>query len=207
MKRLILAGLGLLLAHWVAEAQVLKFGARVGLNTGVYDFEQVYTEAGTVVPVADRCGGYQLGAMMRLSIPHFLYIQPELDVLTRDLAFGVKQEGEPMQYKNIRVVRLELPVMVGFNIAAAHFFAGPVWHISTRQHSRGSSSTPLELRFDDNDVAAMAGAAIDFDGIFMEVRYMRYLRQTDVEMRVSTQRTMVDVAHDDMLQISFGVLF
>ena len=112
-----------------------------------------------------------------------------------------------MQYKNIRVVRLELPVMVGFNIAAAHFFAGPVWHLNTRQHSRGSSSTPLELRFDDNDVAAMAGAAIDFDGIFMEVRYMRYLRQTDVEMRVSTQRAMVDVAHDDMLQISFGVLF
>jgi hypothetical protein len=41
----------------------------------------------------------------------------------------------------------------------------------------------------------------------MEVRYMRYMRQTEVEMRVRSESAMVDVAHDDMLQISFGVLF
>ena len=112
-----------------------------------------------------------------------------------------------MEYKNIRVVRLEMPVMVGFNIFAAHFFAGPVWHINTRQYNRGAGKTPFELRFDDNDVAAMVGAAIDFEGIFMEVRYMRYLRQTDVEMRIRSESEKVDISHDDMLQISFGVLF
>lgn len=207
MKRLIITGLALLLAHWAADAQVLKFGARVGLNTGVYDFEQVPIEGGSIVPVSDRCGGYQVGALMRFSIPHFIYIQPELDVLLRDLSFGIRQEGQPMEYKNIRVVRLEMPVMVGFNILAAHFFAGPVWHINTRQYNRGAGKTPFELRFDDNDVAAMVGAAIDFEGIFMEVRYMRYLRQTDVEMRIRSESEKVDISHDDMLQISFGVLF
>ena len=53
----------------------------------------------------------------------------------------------------------------------------------------------------------MVGAAIDFEGIFMEVRYMRYLRQTDVEMRIRSESEKVDISHDDMLQISFGVLF
>lgn len=207
MKRLILTGLGLLLALWVADAQVIKFGARLGLNTGVYDFEQVPIEGGYVVPVADRSGGYQAGILLRFSIPRFVYIQPELDLLLRDLSFGIRREGEPMEYKNLRVVRLELPVMVGFNIFSAHFFAGPVWHLSTKQQLRGAGTTPFELGFEDNDVAAMVGAAIDFDGIFMDVRYMRYLHQTEVDMRVAGDGTVVNVSNDDMLQISFGVLF
>lgn len=207
MKRIVALGVGLLLALWAADAQLLKFGARVGLNTGVYDFEDVHFADGEVVPAADRCGGYQVGALLRLTIPHFVYIQPELDVLLRDLSFGIRRPDKPMEYKNLRTMRVELPVMVGFNISAAHFFAGPVWHIATSQHQRGAGSTPLELRFDDNDVAAMVGAAIDFEGIFMEVRYMRYLRQTEVEMRMERHTAVVDVSHDDMLQISFGVLF
>lgn len=207
MKRLTITSLALLIALWAADAQILKFGARVGINTGVYDFDQTPFKEGYIVPAADRCGGYQVGAIMRVSIPHFIYVQPELDLVTRDLAFGIKRDGSPMEYKNIRTVVLEMPVMVGFNIAAAHFFAGPVWRISSYQHNRGGGSTPFKILFDDNNIAAMAGAAIDFEGLFVEVRYMRYLRQTEAELRLFEQASKVEIAHDDMLQISFGVLF
>lgn len=207
MKRLILMGCTLILALGVAEAQILKFGARAGLNTGVYNFDKTQFDGGYVVPAADRSGGYVVGIFTRLQIPHFIYFQPELDMLVRDVSLGIKLDDEPMEYKNIRTMRIELPVMVGFNIAAAHFFAGPVWRISTNQHYRGAGSTPFEIKFNDNDVAAMAGAAIDFEGVFMEVRYMRYLHKTEGKMKIAGQSTNVEVSNDDMLQISFGVVF
>ena len=48
MKRIVALGVGLLLALWAADAQLLKFGARVGLNTGVYDFEDVHFADGVM---------------------------------------------------------------------------------------------------------------------------------------------------------------
>lgn len=79
MKRFIVIWLATMLACWAADAQVLRFGARVGLNTGAFTFDQVTIDRHTIAPTVDRSSGYQVGLLMRLSIPKFIFVQPELD--------------------------------------------------------------------------------------------------------------------------------
>lgn len=207
MKRFILLWLATLLALVAAEAQVLRFGARVGLNTGAYTFDQITIDRHTIAPAIDRSGGYQVGLMMRLSVPKFVFVQPELDLVVRDYAFALHKPSRVAEHKNIRTLRLELPVMLGFKIGAARFFGGPVWRIDSHQYYKGEGPTPFEVRFNDNDIAGMAGASIDLDGLFVEVRYMQYLKEITSEITLSGQSADLVVQDDNLFQISFGVMF
>ncbi|MBQ8335219.1 MAG: PorT family protein [Tidjanibacter sp.] len=207
MKRFIVIWLATMLACWAADAQVLRFGARVGLNTGAYTFDQVTIDRHTIAPTVDRSSGYQVGLLMRLSIPKFIFVQPELDLVLRDYSFALHRPSRVAEYKNIRTVRLELPVMVGFKIGAARFFGGPVWRLDAHQHYKGEGETPFDVRFNDNDIAGMVGAGIDLDGLFVEVRYMQYLKETTSEITLNSQTAELTVQNDNLFQISFGVMF
>ena len=73
MKRIVLLLVGTLLTTWATDAQLLRFGARVGIGTGSYEFDSVMIEGGTLEPAGDRVSGYQAGLFMRLSLPTLLY--------------------------------------------------------------------------------------------------------------------------------------
>ena len=207
MKRLVLLLVGTLLTCWAADAQLLGFGARIGIGTGSYEFNSVPIEGGTLEPVGDRVGGYQAALFMRLSIPTFIFIQPELQFSQRDYAFGIKYPAQPKEFKELRTYRLDVPLLVGFKFGSVRIFGGPVWRIASRQHIRGGGDVPFEVSFNDNDIAAVGGAAVEFDGIFVEVRYTGYLEQTTSEVRIAKELKTVDVTHDGTVQINFGLFF
>lgn len=206
MKRIVLLLVGSLLTCWAAEAQLLGFGARLGIGTGSYEFDSIPIEGGTLESVGDRVGGYQAAIFMRLSIPTFIFIQPELQLSQRDYAFGIKYPAEAKKYENVRTYRLDVPLLLGFKFGAVRIFGGPVWRLGARQYARGGD-IPLDVTFNDNDIATVGGAAVEFDGVFMELRYTGYLEETSSQVRVAGERKRVAVKHDGTVQVNFGILF
>lgn len=206
MKRIVLLLVGTLLTCWAADAQLLGFGARVGIGTGSYEFDSVSIEGGSLESAGDRVGGYQAALFMRLSIPGFLFIQPEMQLSQREYVFGIKYPSLPKEYKDIVTYRLDVPLLVGFKLGNLRLFGGPVWRIGARQYSKGGQ-TPFDVVFNDNDIAAMGGVGVEFDGVILEVRYTSYLEQTSSEVMVAGERQNLRVNHDGTVQINFGVLF
>ncbi|MBQ8271834.1 MAG: PorT family protein [Tidjanibacter sp.] len=207
MKRIFLLLVGTLLTVWAADAQLLGFGARIGIGTGSYEFDSVSIEGGSLEPAGDRVGGYQAALFMRLSIPTFLFIQPEVQFSQREYIFGVKYPSLPKEYKTIRTYRVDVPLLLGFKLGNVRLFGGPVWRIGARQYAKGGGSTPFDIVFNDNDIAAMGGAGVEFDGVFLEVRYTSYLEQTTSEVMVANQKEHLKINHDGTVQINFGVFF
>ncbi len=206
MKRLILLMVCVPLCIWAANGQLLRMGARIGIGTGTYEFNSVAIEGGTLEPAGDRVGGYQAALMLRLSIPTFIYIQPELQFSQRDYIFGLKYPYEPKEYKTLRTYRLDVPLLLGFKFGSVRLFGGPVWRIGSKEYVRGGD-TPFEVIFNNNDIAATAGVGVEFDGLIVEVRYTGYLDQTSSMVKVASERQKVEVARDGTVQINFGLLF
>lgn len=206
MKRIVMLLVGTLMTIGVANAQLLGFGARIGIGTGTYDFDSVSIEGGSLESVGDRVGGYQAALFMRLSIPTFIYIQPELQLSHRDYVFGIKYPSLPKEFKTIKTYRLDVPLLLGVKLGSLRLFGGPVWRIGARQYVQGSS-TPFDIEFNNNDIAATGGVGVEFDGIMLEVRYTSYLEQTSSEVVVASQHRTLKINHDGTVQINFGVLF
>ena len=207
MKRITLLLTSMLLVVWAADAQLLGIGARVGIGTGSYDFDSVSIEGGTLEPAGDRVSGYQAALFLRLSIPTFLYVQPEVQISQRDYIFGIKYPSESKEFKAIRTYRLDVPVILGLKLGNVRLFGGPVWRIASKQYNKGGGPTPFGIRFEDAKVAAMGGVGVEFDGVFLEIRYTGYLEQTASDVRVAHEVKRVDVTHDGTVQINFGLFF
>lgn len=207
MKRIFTLLVGVMLTCWAANAQLLGVGARLGIGTGSYDFDTVAIDGGTLESASDRVGGYQAALILRLSIPTFIYIQPELQLSQRDYSFGIKYPSEPKEYKTLRTHRLDLPLLVGFKFGAVRIFGGPVWRLGSKQYLRGKGTTPFDVTFNDNDIAAVGGASVEFDGIFFDLRYTGYLDKTSSTMKVAGKSKQISVNHDATVQINFGLMF
>ena len=207
MKRLVFLLVGSLFVTWATKAQPLSLGGRIGIATGSYQFDSIGIDGATLEPAGDRVGGYQAAIFLRLSIPTFIYIQPELQFSQRDYVFGIKSPSQPKEYKTLKCYRIELPILMGFKFGNVRLFGGPVWRLGSKQYSKGGGPTPLQVNFNDNDIAAMGGVGVEFDGVCLDLRYVGYLEQTTSEVRVAQQHKRVDVKHDGIVQINFGLFF
>lgn len=207
MKRIHLILAATLLIAGTANAQILDFGARVGIGTGTYDFHSTPIQGGTLEPAGERVCGYQGALFMRLSIPHFIYIQPEIQLAQRDYIIGIKHTSLPKEYKTIHTYRVDFPLLMGIKLGAVRVFGGPVWRIDSQQQVKGGGTTPFNIIFNNNDIAAMGGIGVEFNGILFEVRYSGYLKQTSSEIRVAKENKKVDIVEDNTVQINFGIFF
>lgn len=195
-----------LLAAPLSRAQILKMGLRGGVNSGIYSFDTFVVDGKVITPVSDFDAGYQLGLVLRLSIPHFVYIQPELNFLSRDYTFGVAASGRLPNYKTVRTERLELPVAIGVKLAALRLFGGPVFRLGAHQCALGDDND-LSVAFDDKEVAAMAGFAIDLRNVFVEARCMKYLNKTSSVFSLGHETATINPTTDEFWQFSIGFLF
>ncbi|UKI39889.1 MAG: outer membrane beta-barrel protein [Alistipes putredinis] len=72
---------------------------------------------------------------------------------------------------SVAVNRIELPVLVGFNISALRIFGGPVFRLSD---SEKSSNSDFRVKFNDSAVAAQFGIGFDIKKFFFDIRYTTY---------------------------------
>lgn len=192
-----------LTAFGTASAQMLRIGVRGGVNIADTRFDQVTLE-GCRISRGQDSPGYQVALVTRLTIPKFLQIAPELQFTSHDYSYRIS--GERYGDVKISVKRLELPVIIGFNISAFRLFGGPVFRLA---HSEQSNRRDLgfDVHYNDSDVALMAGAGFDIGKFFIDARYVTYPRASYNLFTVDGSRRYVRMKRNWMWQFSAGLFF
>lgn len=205
MKKTIFTALILTSLALAAAAQPLKIGVRAGLNTGSYRFDKFIVGNTSVSPGSRPAPGYQLALAMRLSIPHFLQIQPELAYSARNYTYRVVTQGAADNVK-VQNKALEVPLMVGFNIRALRLFGGPVFNLTEKQRIKGNRQG-MQFKYDRRDVALQFGAGVDIKKLFVDVRYTTAPGGMKTSYTLGENSRTVKSAHDRMWTFSMGFFF
>lgn len=195
----------LLMGGVSAFAQPLKIGIKGGLNTGSYEFKPVSMNGVEISNGSSAGTGYQFGVVARLSIPKFLQIQPELLYTSRNYNYRL-QTSSGRQNLRMSAKRIELPVMVGFNIAALRLYAGPRFILSSSIKS-SKESIPFKVNYNDSDIAFQVGAGLDIKKFFIDVRYSTYFKTRYEQFTYDGLTQKVKIGTDEQWFFSAGFFF
>lgn len=194
----------LLMGSVAAIAQPLKIGIKGGINTGKYVMTPIAINGASIT--GETTGlGYQFGVVARLSIPKFLQIQPELVYSSRDYRYALRSRDGKRDVK-MQSRRLELPVMIGFNISALRLYAGPNFILSSSVKS-SDKSVPLTVNYVKSDIAFQAGAGLDIKKFFLDVRYSTYLGSRYEKFTYEGITQKVKIKTDNQWFFSAGFFF
>ncbi len=187
-----------------SSAQILRIGVRGGVNISDVRFDMVTIGDRTVASAKDS-PGYQIALVTRFSIPKFLQISPELQFTSHDYRYTV---GGGTRSGEVRVStkRLELPVMIGFNIKALRIFAGPVFRLS-HSEKPNKKYVGLDVKYNDSDVGLVAGVGLDIGKFFIDARYSVYPKTTYNLMSLGSDHRYVKMKRNAMWQFSAGFFF
>lgn len=175
----------------------LRIGFRGGVAVNTYSMDRI-TVDGTQIGSRPSTVGYQVGIAARLSIPHFLQIQPELVYHRFKYNYDVGNSRA-----RVSVSRIELPVLVGFHISALRIFGGPVFRLSG---SEKSSLSGFKVKFNDSAVAGQFGIGFDIKKFFFDVRYTTYFGKVRNSISHGMESKSVKV-RDDGFTFNVGFLF
>lgn len=184
----------------------MKVGVRGGVNTGNYSFESITVGDYGFAPAPSKGVGWQAGVVLRLSIPAFVHIQPEFNVVSRDYRL-LLTSGSVTRNVNCRVRSFELPVALGFKIGALRLFGGPVFKLDSRQ-SVEPKGTNFALKYVDHaDVALMLGVGVESKKLFFDARYLTYTGDVSAELSYAGGKLKRTVKTDELWQFSAGFFF
>lgn len=195
----------LLLAATGAHAQILRFGVKGGVTFGYYSFPQQYFDDATVTRSRSNSQGFQTGIVLRLQVPKFINIQPELLYSQRKYHYLVTSGSTTNRVDEI-ARRLELPVTFGFNIYALRFFGGPVFRISSG-HTIANRVHNFKVAYNDSDIALTFGIGLEIGHFFLDSRYTFYPGTSYNKMTVGHQTRRIKVSGDETWQINAGFFF
>lgn len=190
----------------LAQGQV-RLGLRGSAMSSVYDFEPQTINGVMIRPSDGGQMGYQLGVVLRLSIPRVLHIQPEINVTSRDYSFGLDTPDGYFPTGRISVKRLEMPVTAGFNIGPLRLFGGPVFVLNQSQESNVKDRFGMDVTFDDGDIALMAGVGIDAARFFFDIRYTTFREKPSALYSVYNTTQKVQAERDFTIQYTVGFFF
>ena len=132
MRKLLLSLFFAILITASASAQIFKIGLRGGVNITNSSFNQISTGDYRINSLKSK-PGYQIALVSRISIPKFVQISPELQMIAHNYRYRVS--GASSGVVKMSVKRLELPVTVGFNISVFRLFGGPVFRLAHSEKS------------------------------------------------------------------------
>ena len=185
----------------------VRLGLRGSAMTSIYEFDRTTIDGLAVRPVSGGQMGYQLGLVMRLTIPHVMHIQPELNVSSRDYSFAIQSPDRGYPTARVAVKRLELPVTAGVTLGPIRVFAGPVFVLRQSQESNVKEAYGIDLAFDDGDVALMAGVGIEAKRFFVDIRYTTFRDNPTVLYSHYNITKPIRSTKDFTIQYSVGFFF
>ncbi|MFI3331680.1 MAG: porin family protein [Rikenellaceae bacterium] len=189
----------------MASAQILKMGLKGGVSTKIYDFQTTTVDGATISPGTNGNIGFQAGVIMKVSIPKFLYIQPELMYSTNDYDYVVTDASYISKVK-VRSHRFEVPVMVGFNISALRFFAGPKFVLASSS-SETNDYVDLKMDYIDSNIALVAGCGFDIKRFFIDISYTTYLGDSYDIATYNGTSTKLNLKSDSQWNFNVGFFF
>lgn len=203
MKNLLLT-LVLLATCCSASAQIFKIGLRGGVNIADDEFAQISTGDYRVSHVKSKAG-YQVALVTRISIPRFLQIAPEFQMVAHTYRYQLSGAGTNREVQ-VAVKRFELPVMLGFNISAFRLFGGPQFRIAQTQKVKNGRAG-FDVSYNDSDVALVVGAGFDLGKFFLDARYNFYPQKTRNQIEVGGVARAAKLKNGGMWQFSAGFFF
>ena len=114
MKRFLLLVVAVVVAM-SASAQVLKVGVRGGMTLSSLDFKPTTIGTATVSKNKDS-PGFEAALVVRLQIPKFIFISPELVYGIQEYRYTVVPDGGYARKCRVSSKLLTMPVMAGFSI-------------------------------------------------------------------------------------------
>lgn len=204
MKKILLSIAALLLVGLTSsQAQILKLGVIGGANTNSLEFSPVVIGDAVVSQNPESQYGFQLGAVLRLSLPDFLQIQAELIY---------KESNSRMMVENTRLVdtymsfkTFEVPVMIGFNIKNFRVFAGPVYRLSSDVEFNQTYNT-MSATF-KNNIGIQGGVGLDLGKFFIDARYSKFADAPTFNLDVNGSSAIVKTSNKASWALNAGFFF
>lgn len=203
-KILLLIAALLIVGTATTQAQILKFGVIGGANSHALEFDAVKIGDATISQIDREQYGYQLGAVLRISLPSFIQIQTELIYKETNSRILVNN-GSNVVSTSMSMSSWELPVMIGFNIRALRLFCGPVYRLSTdidftQKYNKMSATM-------SNNVGLQAGAGIDLGKFFIDCRYSTFYSDNKFALNVNGSSGIIKTTSDKSWIINCGLFF
>lgn len=129
MKKIAFITIAVLFLSVTANAQLLQFGVKGGINfstlqmediTGITDGSQVYD-----LVTGESVTGYQAGLMARVNVAMF-FVQPEVYFNTTGGVVEQVVQGGANELLEVKFNRVDIPLLVGLKLGPARINAGPV---------------------------------------------------------------------------------
>lgn len=186
------------------SAQVFKIGVRGGANITNNDFTAISTGEYRVSHLPSKAG-YQVALVTRISIPRFLQISPEFQMVSHTYRYRI---NSPIAHSeaSVAVRRFEIPVTVGFNIWVLRLFGGPVFRVAQSEKVK-SVKRDFKVHHNDSDVAFVAGAGVDLGKFFLDARYNFYPKKVSYRIEIDGTTRNAKVRNSGMWQFSAGFFF
>lgn len=204
MRTLLLTLAMVLTMAFGASAQIFKIGVRGGVNITDNNFSQVSTGEYRVYHLPSKVG-YQVALVTRISIPRFLQISPEFQMVSHTYRYQINSQIAHSEAR-VSVKRFEIPVTIGFRIWALRFFGGPVFRVVHTQKVK-SNYHNFNVRYNDSDVALVAGAGLDLGKFFLDARYNFNPKQARNTIEIGGIGRNAKIKNSGMWQFSAGFFF
>lgn len=186
------------------RAQPLKIGVIGGITTGTYQMSPIRSDDLRISNGKSKGIGYQLGLAVRLSIPEFIQIQPELLYSARDFEYSTFIEGKS-QKATMTSKTMQLPLMIGFNIRALRLFGGPVFTLVSAV-SDNKKVEGLKAKYDESTTWQF-GAGFDIRKFFFDVRYTTPFKNTRNTFHYNGIAYTSTISKNDYWTFNIGFFF
>ncbi|MBN8565914.1 MAG: PorT family protein [Flavobacteriales bacterium] len=178
MKKIIFISAFLLIGIFQADAQMLKFGVKVGANFNSLD--------GDDATGLDTYTSFHFGALLEVKVFENFAIQPELLYSSQ----GAKVNEENI--KDINFSYITVPVLAKFYLITDKLSleAGPQFSFLVNE------SVPDQFESKSFDFAAVGGLGFNFtDNIFAQARYVAGLTDTTKDAEIKNRVIQVSVGY------------
>lgn len=177
IKRLFLLAT-IMLAINTADAQMLKYGFRIGGATTSIDAnpQEVFSQADSVLMTLSSAHfGIHVGGFARVTVKNF-FVQPELLFNTRGHDYTVYDiDGTVESILNDRFTTLDVPIILGYKFSSLRFQAGAVGSMTLT-----NSNDMIEYFQEQEDLVStlqglnwgwQAGLGLDISNFMIDIKY------------------------------------
>lgn len=189
MKKVILLLVVIISTTTMASAQLLKFGAKAGVNMNSTDFALSDVEsADYVLEGVTNNAGYHVGISTQVNLIG-LYVQG--DALFVHDAYSYTVSDNTIEVKESR---LDIPVVVGLRLLFFRLYAGPRFSIALGENFKETVDNVSSFKpsFNNEALAYQAGVGIDiFSHFTLDLNYNGYFKAPTQTIFIDTESLTV----------------
>ncbi len=172
-KVLLIAAMGFIALS--ANAQNIKFGPRVGVNSTTLKVDKNSTGSSINAQIksGDAKFGYQAGLFARLGVAGF-YLQPEVLFSSTGAEIQVVDASVNLdETRELSFKKLDVPVLFGKKFAGvARVNLGPSFsYLLAAESTVGSFTTDVKNNYNDATIGYQVGIGADLGPIVLDLKY------------------------------------